>query len=251
MNKAILFVLMVGMSTITAYSQQINWNTFSDGAWNVENNWDPQQVPSETDDVVVDIGSEVTVPNRYTAHVRNLTVSGAGNIIRVENRGSLRVHGNYEQSAGVMNIRVHRALLTVDGDYRALGGRSLLLQGDKDSVVVHGDLTASPAYTFVFNMNQGPDGISRFAVGGTLTLGGASLLLNNFVHNDMDRILLFHTTSEQQIVGSLATPFGTEYELYARDEGVGSARRYVLELVDWDGDGVANDVALIRAAPVE
>ena len=68
-------------------------------------------------------------------------------------------------------------------------------------------------------------------------MGGVELNLRNFVHNDLGVILPMQNTSANEVEESFNIPWGTVYDL-------GAEHLYELKLLDWDGDGVANDVAL-------
>lgn len=252
MNRIKLVMTMlvfVGIATVT-YSQLITWDTGGiAGNWNVEDNWNPAGVPGSDDDVAIDLTAndhQLTIPNGYDANVRDLTLNAGPNQgLFISNTGSLTIHGDFEHAAGLLQTRVQTSLLTVLGDYHATAGRIRVLQGPREGVVVEGDLTATDDFSFQFNMNESPVSIKWVEVGGTMTLDNNELILNNFVHNNNDRILLFHNTSQNNVIGSFDIPFGTAFDLYESEIGVGETRQYQLQLVDWDGDGVANDVALI------
>lgn len=245
LTLSVAVLALVGMTT-SVYSERISWEHRGGGNWNVASNWEPSKVPTSSDDVTITLDYEIRIPDRYDAHARNLTVSGPGSDLWIGNTGSLRIHGDLELMAGLIQTRVQSSRLVIDGDFLASGGMARLLQGNSEAIIVNGDLTATSRFRFDFNMNQMREGIRRIKVAGELSLGGAQLELREFIHNNMDRILLIHNPSEKSVTGTFSRPFGTVFDLYESRVGVGESRAYELQLVDWDGDGVSNDIALIH-----
>ncbi len=70
------------------------WSAVGDGNWNVAGNWDSNAVPnSDTSDVIIDTGNDVTVFLNINALVRELAI-GTGDTLNIEQARTLTVHGN-------------------------------------------------------------------------------------------------------------------------------------------------------------
>lgn len=235
--KTLVTILLAGLAASVSLATSF-WVQPSDSVWDLAENWDPPQVPTSTNDVIIASGQRITIPDGYDATSRNLTLNDPSSDLWISNIGSLTVHGNYQQISGSLQVRSAAAFMNVEGDFLGESGLVRFIQGDKNSLIVTGDFIAANSLRFDFNMNNSDQGISRLFVEGSIVLEGAELGLRNFAHNNKDRILLMHNISEQPVNGFFDVPWGTTYTL--NDD-----RDFQLMLIDYDGDGIKNDVALV------
>ena len=86
-------VLIAGMALLAisnvAHSATIIWTNTSGGNWSVANNWSPNRVPTNTDDVLITTPGTYTVAldvgrSYYTTNVGNLTLGAGGGAVGVQ-----------------------------------------------------------------------------------------------------------------------------------------------------------------------
>lgn len=230
--KAYILATLTLFSVVGARGDTITWTATADGNWSVSSNWNPSQVPGSADDVVLSQDVRVLVSSSQSAQ----SVSISTGTLRAGTSGFLTVD-DVVQTGGMVETRTGSGTLTVNDDYDATAGMLRVIQGNKDAVMIGGDLTATSGFRFDYNMNGNANGIGRTVVDGETTLGGAELTLRNFVHNELDVILLMQNTSANAVVGSFDVAWGTTYDLGAEVD-------YELKLYDFDQDGNLNDVVL-------
>lgn len=69
----------------------------STGDWNSSSTWSCGNIPSTTDDVVLDSPAVVTIPSKYTAEANNLTINSGANLIMTDD-AQLSVYGEWQNN---------------------------------------------------------------------------------------------------------------------------------------------------------
>ena len=107
--KLIAAALAVGCSVLTASAATITWTNTSGGNWSVAANWNPNQVPSPSDDVLITVGGTYTVTADLSANVNSLTLGGSSgqqtlntalNTLELNNNSMVLAHGTLDWAGG-------------------------------------------------------------------------------------------------------------------------------------------------------
>ena len=220
---------------LVSHSATVTWIGV-EGNWLEGRNWDTGAAPAAGDDVILSKDVMVTVPNGARVQVGSVTISKG--TLRVDTSANLTVNKNLTQTGGMVEVRTGKGNILIKGDYIAQRGIGRAIQGNKDSITVEGNLTASAGYRFDFNMNGSTD-ISRFVVKGVLTLDG-ELSARNFAPAG-NKILLIRNTGSSPSAGVFKN-----IKLNTTVVNIGG-KKYIYSLIDFDGDSVKNDIALVAA----
>jgi hypothetical protein len=74
-SVVISFVLLVATF---AHADTLTWtNSGATGSWHLADNWDPAQVPADTDDVVIPAGTDPVTYSSGTTNLNSLSCSGS------------------------------------------------------------------------------------------------------------------------------------------------------------------------------
>lgn len=140
-NRAIhqLFFILVCilLHCATAFSQ-VTWDGGAmNTLWSNANNWNPDGVPTISDDVIIDGMVDVDIPSSFTATSKSLTVSNQANLY-LNNTAILQIEGN----ASAYALTLDAAYVTNSGTIEisnCLSGIGLF--GDGSSVSNTGSIT--------------------------------------------------------------------------------------------------------------
>ena len=99
MNKQALAILAMAV-VVGASAANLTWVGGSEGDWNTATNWDPQQVPTNSDTVFFDSSERITVNLGATQVFATLSVSNTPCInpwvLRFPDGEMVRFKGEYE-----------------------------------------------------------------------------------------------------------------------------------------------------------
>ena len=121
-------ILAVAAIAGPARATTLIWTNTAGGNWNNTNNWNPNQLPTPTDDAVVTVGGTYTVTLNVSSTVNSLTVGGSSGQITLTNSSStltlnsaseISTNGVLGFSGGILN---GGGMLTVDGLFTWTGG---------------------------------------------------------------------------------------------------------------------------------
>ena len=261
--KKTVAIIAVGLMSTVGFAD-ITWSG-AGGNWNTAGSWSGGSIPTASDDAVINSSGTVSVPNGYTANASNVTVTAG--TLQAANTGYLVVHGNLTQNGGTVETRTSTGTITIHGDYLLNSGMMRLIQADKNGIIVNGNFTMGSTAQIDFNMN-GAAAISRLAVGGVSTFDGMLQLRNFATSNYTDTILLMQNTSTDVVIGDFSSArltyevvVGTVTNVYTLNvssgvgaifdldaDAKGATGQFILKLIDFDGDGVANDL-VFQAIP--
>ena len=228
---------------VTVSAGTVIWNgPRAEVDWYAAANWKDGVAPTAEDVVVF--------PDKFGPGFA--AVIGSGNVtikslamnggMIFANFGSLTVSGDVIQkgNSALQTRAGNDSRIQINGNYQARGGMLRMLQDNPGGVVVKGNLTAANSFTFCFNLNQSKQ-FGSVRVEGALQLNSAKLQLERYEEAvaAAEKLILIRSVSGQETSGTFSNAaFGTAYNV--------NGKRYTLQMIDFDGDGVKNDIALVK-----
>lgn len=215
------------------------WIHPRDGVWETASNWSPGGIPSIYTRVVLSENSRVSIQGAVQA--ASLRMQRGELYMMQRSAASLLIDGDLLQEGGRIQQRAgDSGKIRVNGDYSALGGSHKVLQKNRAAIEVAGNLTASPDFEFSFVLNSG-DCFGNLLVRGVTALNGAKVQFSNVAGNTSvsdDVLLLIRNSSRNPVSGDFGNAVFGETSFRIND------RTYVVDLMEYDRDGIVNDVVL-------
>lgn len=252
MAIALLAVALFGGTSVAATR---TWDgEGGNPGWGTGNNWDNDQVPASTDDVVFGpaftSGTIITLDGNRTAN--SLTIDGAGIVISGStltlSSGSLTVNSTFDQFiASGVSIRA-------DANWNIQGPGSLAVSGVVSDGGSARNLAKNGNGTLILSR------VNSYTGGTTLNAGRLRVGINNalpdsgtfiFAGGNLDAFNRSDTIGPLSLIANSTLTFGSE--LVRQDITFSSALPYVggtLTITGWDGPtGNTYDRLIIRSDP--
>ena len=100
-------ILFIIFTTVIADADTLTWTNnggIGNGSWHAATNWNPTQVPTDGDDVIIPVGTDPVTYSTTTTNLYSLTCSGvltiSGGILNLLSASSIDTNGTLNLSGG-------------------------------------------------------------------------------------------------------------------------------------------------------
>ena len=85
-KRMITIIVVVAINLSYTANAQVTYTSVNTGNWSVSNTWNPNGIPTASDDVIISSGHTVTVQSGTDAKANNVTVNGILNVLGTLNQ---------------------------------------------------------------------------------------------------------------------------------------------------------------------